>query len=535
MSFSDRQRTVLPEPGPSPDKGTGSAELDGKPRYRVEYEVGRGGMGVVYRARDERLGRVVALKRILRATDPHLVARFEKEARAVAALTHPNIVTLYDIGQDAQGPYIAMEWLDGMGLDGLLQKEGALTPERARSLFDGVLDGVAYAHRRGIVHRDLKPSNIFVTAAGSTKILDFGLARARDDQGLSLTGQAMGTMDYAAPEQKRDAKSVDHRADIYSLGCTFYEMVTGRRPPVHPAHLDESLRSAVLAATDPDPERRPFSVTEFAQQLVSSFGPQAADVPVTVDPPNAESPERAAVVESPSVREPVPMAPLSRKDKRRRREKVTYRDEGHAHPMYGRTLGKQLFGNGFAYLGWKSGREGFYRVLSRVLLWMILLSFIGCNPRTMGRLVLDDGSIGESVFGFLALLWGFGVCEALAVCHGLRTREWIRPYDHPESGRRSPSVIKAVWLQSTLRGFPYVDRASHRWVFYTACTLYFLVFLVLAMLSNGDIVKDIGREVFGERDAILILMTILSMTYFLGLVDVFLTSLRKRVAAGFAP
>ncbi len=212
--------------------------------YAIDAPLGAGGMGEVYRARDTRLGRDVAVKVIAAesATDPDRLARFEQEARAAAALNHPNILAVFDIGPGsaAHGPYIVSELLEGETLGARLAR-GRLPVRTAIELATQVARALAAAHDKGIVHRDLKPDNIFVTRDGTAKVLDFGLAKLRDaapgasGDASTVTGRpptaqgaVMGTVGYMAPEQVRGA-DVDHRADIFAIGVTLYEMLAGQR------------------------------------------------------------------------------------------------------------------------------------------------------------------------------------------------------------------------------------------------------------------------------------------------------------------
>jgi eukaryotic-like serine/threonine-protein kinase len=212
--------------------------------YAIDAPLGAGGMGEVYRARDTRLGRDVAVKVIAAesATDPDRLARFEQEARAAAALNHPNILAVFDIGPGsaAHGPYIVSELLEGETLAARLAR-GRLPVRTAIELATQVARALAAAHDKGIVHRDLKPDNIFVTRDGTAKVLDFGLAKLRDaspgatSDASTVTGRpptaqgaVMGTVGYMAPEQVRGA-DVDHRADIFAIGVTLYEMLAGQR------------------------------------------------------------------------------------------------------------------------------------------------------------------------------------------------------------------------------------------------------------------------------------------------------------------
>src|SRR5579862_2907679 len=207
--------------------------------YRVLEKIGAGGMGEVYRARDERLGRDVALKFIRPASseNPDVLRRFEQEARAAAALNHPSIVAIYDVGFEGTTPYIVCELLQGTPLRQRLST-GPVPVREVTGYALQIVQGLIAAHDRHIVHRVLKPENLFVTNEGRIKILDFGVAKlqppAEDGRSIeSLTtvtksGTVIGTVAYMSPEQLR-AKPVDHRSDIFSFGATLYEMLTGQR------------------------------------------------------------------------------------------------------------------------------------------------------------------------------------------------------------------------------------------------------------------------------------------------------------------
>jgi serine/threonine protein kinase len=217
----------------SPQSKPGAGrELTGKiGRYEIVRPLGKGAMGVVYLAHDPLLERDVALKVMVAqiADDPELSKRFEREAKAVARMTHPNVVTVYDLGYHEDGsPYIAMELLKGQDLSKAVRAAPPLTLERKVAIIVQVLTGLGHAHQAGIVHRDIKPANVFINADGTVKIMDFGVARLTTAS-MTGTGNIIGTADYMSPEQVKGAR-VDGRSDLFSVGCLLYELLTGRRP-----------------------------------------------------------------------------------------------------------------------------------------------------------------------------------------------------------------------------------------------------------------------------------------------------------------
>ncbi|MFI6741411.1 Stk1 family PASTA domain-containing Ser/Thr kinase [Nonomuraea sp. NPDC050451] len=253
-------------------------------RYELDGVVGRGGMAEVYRARDIRLDRIVAIKTLRSdlARDHTFQARFRREAQSAASLNHPAVVAVYDTGEDTTDgtpvPYIVMEYVDGRTLRDLLRQDRRLLPERAVELVDGILRALDYSHRGGIVHRDIKPANVMITRAGDVKVMDFGIARAMADSAATMTqtAQVIGTAQYLSPEQARGER-VDARSDIYSTGCLLYELLTGQPPftgdspvaiayqhvredPIPPSQIDRDIPAwadaIVLKAMAKDPAHR---------------------------------------------------------------------------------------------------------------------------------------------------------------------------------------------------------------------------------------------------------------------------------------
>lgn len=201
-------------------------------RYTILAELGRGAMGVVYRARDEMLNRDVAIKTILLDADPDMraeyEARFFTEAQAAGGLSHPNLITLHDMGREGDLAFMAMELLHGVELRDLMQRERIALPQ-ALDFARQIVTGMAYAHARGVVHRDLKPANIMVLEGGRVKIMDFGIARVATSQVKTQTGIVLGSPKYMAPEQFAGT-AIDHRADIFAMGVLLYELVLGFPP-----------------------------------------------------------------------------------------------------------------------------------------------------------------------------------------------------------------------------------------------------------------------------------------------------------------
>jgi hypothetical protein len=224
-------------------------------RYQIGEKLGEGAFGKVCRAKDTVLGRMVAIKTVrlegLAAAGTQLselMERFRREAQVAAQLKHPNIVTIYDIGEDAGLNYIAMEYIDGQGLDALIRRSGRLPLERAVAIGIQVAEALDYAHRHGVVHRDIKPANVMLEAEDHVKVTDFGIAKPLDaSEQLTATGSLLGTPAYMSPEQARGEK-LDGRSDLFSLGCILYEMVTGGR-----AFQGDSITSLLLKIVTEEP------------------------------------------------------------------------------------------------------------------------------------------------------------------------------------------------------------------------------------------------------------------------------------------
>ena len=250
------------------------------PDLEILELVGRGGMGVVYKARQKHLNRFVALKILSPSVgkDPAFADRFAREAQAMAMLSHPHIVAVHDFGQAGGMYYFLMEFVDGLNLRRLLDTS-KLAPQEALAIVPQICDALQYAHDKGVVHRDIKPENVLMSKEGQVKIADFGLAKlmGREAKDFTLTGagQVMGTPNYMAPEQIEHPQDVDHRADIYSLGVVFYQMLTGElplgrfAPPSKKVQIDVRLDEVVLRALEKEPELRYQQASELKTQVES--------------------------------------------------------------------------------------------------------------------------------------------------------------------------------------------------------------------------------------------------------------------------
>ena len=256
------------------------------PQLEILELLGQGGMGAVYKARQKQLDRLVALKILPPEVgqDSAFAERFTREARSMAMLNHPHIVTVHEFGHTGDGLYyLVMEFVDGTDLRQVIQA-GELSPSEALAIVPQICEALQYAHEEGIVHRDIKPENILLDKKGRVKITDFGLAKLLDRPATAYTltaaGHKMGTPHYMAPEQIEHPGQVDHRADIYSLGVVFYEMLTGElpigrfAPPSKKVQVDVRLDKVVLRTLEKEPERRYQQASEVKTDVetISSRG-----------------------------------------------------------------------------------------------------------------------------------------------------------------------------------------------------------------------------------------------------------------------
>ena len=264
------------------------------PQLEILELIGQGGMGFVFKARQPKLERLVALKILPQAlaADPAFAERFSREGRLLARLSHPNIVAIHDFGQAGGFFYLLMEFVDGVNLRQAM-RAGRFTPAQALVVVPKICEALQFAHNEGILHRDIKPEKILVDVRGGVKIADFGIAKlvgdAQPSAALTGSGGTLGTPHYMAPEQLEKPGTVDHRADIYSLGVVFYEMLTGElplgrfQPPSHKVEMDVRLDEVVLHALEKEPSRRyqHASQVRTAVETIASGTPAAQVAPVS--------------------------------------------------------------------------------------------------------------------------------------------------------------------------------------------------------------------------------------------------------------
>lgn len=316
--------------------------------YLLLDRLGEGGMGQVFKAWHRRMDRVVALKMLpaWATNSAEAVQRFQREVKAAARLSHPNVVTAYDADQAGDIHFLVMEYVEGEDLGALVRRKGPLPVNQAVNYVLQAAQGLEYAHTQGVVHRDIKPSNLLVDRQGRVKILDLGLARFQEragpdeatvDPGLTRSGQVMGTVDYMPPEQAADVRRADHRADIYSLGCTLFYLLAGR--PVFPG---ESLVEKLLAHKQQSPPslrqyradvpgdldalfrrmlaKRPEDRPQSMAQVIAALRPfeklESSGQPPTKGQPAALTPtvtQAAAVATRPPAPPPTPLSPAEKR------------------------------------------------------------------------------------------------------------------------------------------------------------------------------------------------------------------------------
>ncbi|GBD89136.1 serine/threonine-protein kinase PrkC [bacterium BMS3Abin03] len=314
--------------------------------YKIIKKLGEGGMGTVYLANDEMLDRKVAIKVLnpILTKDSHFTERFRHEAKIQASLIHPNIVTLYNYFYEGDNYCMVMEYVDGIMLKQLISNTGPLPEQRAIWILNQMLEAVGYAHKKGIIHRDIKPSNILIAGDDTVKILDFGIAKILQDKGLTKTGTKMGTIYYMSPEQIKAVKDIDNRTDIYSLGVTFYEMLSGRVPfnvdtdsdfeimneivsgeikdprGFYP-HISEWVVNVLFASVKKDRNERIADTDEFIKLLLAKQSKTqafcgTADKTIIDQPPveSESKPGAKTVIASSPVTTPPPIPPKQQKD-----------------------------------------------------------------------------------------------------------------------------------------------------------------------------------------------------------------------------
>ena len=286
--------SIATEAGPGGEAG-GPPSLEsiaaGFPQLEILEFIGQGGMGLVFKARQPKLDRFVALKLLPQkpGADPAFCERFHREARVLARLSHPNIVAVHDFGEAGPFFYLLMEYVDGVNLRQAM-RAGRFTPAQALAIVPRICDALQYAHEEGVLHRDIKPENLLLDTRGRIKIADFGIAKLlgeNKDITLTASGSAVGTPHYMAPEQLERPQDVDQRADVYSLGVVFYEMLTGElpigrfAPPSEKTPVDPRVDQVVLRTLEKERERRFQSAGDVKTQVEKITSGQ------TVDPPGS--------------------------------------------------------------------------------------------------------------------------------------------------------------------------------------------------------------------------------------------------------
>lgn len=368
------------------------------PALHIDGLIGAGGMGAVYKARQEGLDRVVALKILPEefGHDVKFALRFTREARTLAKLNHPNIVSVFEFGSVEDTFYFLMEYVDGSTLRDAV-KAHQLEPQHALAIVPHLCDALQYAHDKGVIHRDIKPENILMGTDGSVKIADFGLSRilSNEDPPTVLTGthQIMGTPRYMAPEQLEGSHSVDHRADIYSLGVVFYEMLTGELPvgrfaaPSRKVEIDVRLDEVVLRTLEKEPQHRYQSASHIksdVQSITSTNAPALAPTVIGDADPQTE----AARTTSMEQQELAGRLLLTRRQ-------LMNRVENSLRPLFRGQILQILFGVALIILGaqcWARNTHIPHRLICGIIMHVYGIIVIGCGAHVCTRIKRIDYS-----------------------------------------------------------------------------------------------------------------------------------------------
>lgn len=344
------------------------------PTMEILELIGAGGMGAVYKARQKGLDRLVAVKILPDEVshDTKFAMRFTREARVLARLNHPNIVSVYEFGQSAGTYFFVMEFIDGPTLRDVI-KTHELEPAQALKIVPHLCDALQYAHDQGVVHRDIKPENILLDQAGQVKIADFGLSRilGNETQEHALTGthQVMGTLRYMAPEQMEGSHRVDHRADIYSLGVVFYEMLTGELPlgrfavPSERVKIDVRLDEVVLRTLEKEPQRRYQRASQVKSDL-QTIASSSGHPPLSKASVSQQSPSKSPAVASLEQQELAARVLLMRRE-------LFAKVENSLTPLFWGQIIQMLFGVVFIALGvacWAPHQDIPHRLISGIVL-----------------------------------------------------------------------------------------------------------------------------------------------------------------------
>lgn len=407
--FPDDAKTIRDAFGLEPNKGRGfeppSVDEIAKlfPALEIVSLLGAGGMGAVYKARQKGLDRFVALKILPEefGHDVKFALRFTREARTLAKLHHPNIVSVFENGNVEDTYYFLMEYVDGSTLRDVVEA-GQLAPEQALAIVPHLCDALQYAHDQGFVHRDIKPENILMAKDGAVKIADFGLSRIVGNENqvtnLTHTNQVLGTPRYMAPEQFDGSHRVDHRADIYSLGVVFYEMLTGELPigrfesPSQKVHIDVRLDEVVLRTLEREPQRRYQAASEIKSDLQSiSSTRESAIAPTMVHQMREDLSEKAGM--------PVPAMSLEQQETAARllisRRELMDRVKDSLRPLRFWHVIQIFIGIALIILGaqlWARNTDVLHKVINGVILHVYGVVVIGTAIHVLTRIGRMDYS-----------------------------------------------------------------------------------------------------------------------------------------------